>query len=109
LAQLSGFRRPPKARQAYQQFMREAYATEIAPVVTERWAALKTPGNNLQTKSVPTGAFRAQIAREVFATLEESVRLEYAVKAKEEAAEAKKEYEDALKHPPSRSPEARQQ
>ncbi|KAK6969474.1 hypothetical protein R3P38DRAFT_2814299 [Favolaschia claudopus] len=38
LAKLSGLTAPPKARQAYQQFMREDFTEKIAPVVAEEWA-----------------------------------------------------------------------
>ncbi|KAJ7881950.1 hypothetical protein B0H13DRAFT_2344883 [Mycena leptocephala] len=41
LAKLSGVTAPPKARQAYQQFMHESYAEKIAPVVAERWSRLR--------------------------------------------------------------------
>ncbi|KAJ7703324.1 hypothetical protein B0H17DRAFT_1194511 [Mycena rosella] len=36
LAKLSGITAPPKARQLYQQFMRESYTEKIAPVVAEK-------------------------------------------------------------------------
>ncbi|KAJ7836178.1 hypothetical protein B0H13DRAFT_2368972 [Mycena leptocephala] len=108
LSKLSGFKAPPKARQAYQQFMKEAYQSHIAPVVTERWTAQSSEGSNLQTSKDPNGPFRASVARELFAALSEDERQGYSERAKEEAAEARKIYDDALKNPPSRSPEARQ-
>ncbi|KAJ7895676.1 hypothetical protein B0H13DRAFT_2338752 [Mycena leptocephala] len=74
LAKLSGTTSPPKARQAYQQFMREVYTSDIAPVVAERWAEQQADGTNIQTKSDPNGAFRAAIARELFAALPQSER-----------------------------------
>ncbi|KAJ6584540.1 hypothetical protein B0H19DRAFT_1058947 [Mycena capillaripes] len=41
LAKLLGLSTPPKARQAYQQFMRESYTNAVAPVVAERWTAAR--------------------------------------------------------------------
>ncbi|KAJ7896577.1 hypothetical protein B0H13DRAFT_2338310 [Mycena leptocephala] len=49
VAKLSGVKCPPKARQAYQQFMREAYATDIEPEVKKKWAEESGEG----AKSVP--------------------------------------------------------
>ncbi|KAJ6480180.1 hypothetical protein C8R45DRAFT_1100768 [Mycena sanguinolenta] len=40
LAKLAGYSVPPKARQAFQQYMHESYESEIAPVVNLQWAAL---------------------------------------------------------------------
>lgn len=88
--------------------MHEAYAEEIAPVVADRWAQTVAEGSNVQTKKDPNGAFRAQIAREVFAQLLESKRAGYAARAKEEAQERWEQYHKALKDPPSKSPESRQ-
>ncbi|KAJ7917019.1 hypothetical protein B0H13DRAFT_1870706 [Mycena leptocephala] len=108
LAKLSGIKSPPKARQAYQQFMHEAFTEQIAPVVAERWAAEVSNGSSVQTKKDPDGPFRAKIAREVFAALSDADREMYATRAKEEAAEARKEYDKAMKDAPSRSPQAKQ-
>jgi hypothetical protein len=87
--------------------MREAYTEEIAPVVAERWATQQSSGSNLQTAKDPTGPFRAQVARELFAALPLSVQQGYASRAKEEAAEAKTAYEASMKAPPSKAPEDR--
>jgi hypothetical protein len=108
LAQLSGFKSPPKARQAYQQFMREAYTSHIAPEVALRWAAQTADGSNVQTSKDPNGPFRAQVARDMFTELSEEERAGYRDRAKREAEEARKIYDDGLKNPPSRSPEQKQ-
>ncbi|KAJ7862458.1 hypothetical protein B0H14DRAFT_2575347 [Mycena olivaceomarginata] len=70
MAKLSGLSAPPKARQAYQQFMHESYTEQIAPVVAERWEAdrERNGGASALTKE-PKAGFRAQVAREVFAEL----------------------------------------
>lgn len=108
LAKLSDLKAPPKARQAYQQFMREKYQDVIAPVVAERWAAGTGAGSNLQTKKDADGPFRAKIARELFAALPEEERVAYGDRAKLEAVEAWEKYDATLKNPPSKSPEDRQ-
>jgi hypothetical protein len=87
--------------------MREKYAEVIAPVVAERWAAEKASGSNVQTGKDPNGPFRAKIARELYAAMPSSEQASYLARAKEEAAEAKRVYEAAMKSPPSKSPEAR--
>ncbi|KAJ7025313.1 hypothetical protein C8F04DRAFT_1191583 [Mycena alexandri] len=108
LNQLSGLKTPPKARQAYQQFMHEVYETDVAPVVAQRWLTLSSEGSNMQTQKKPTAAFRAEVARTLFAALPEDERNGYAERAKEEALAARKKYDAALKAPPSKSPEDRQ-
>ncbi|KAJ7441804.1 hypothetical protein B0H11DRAFT_1932730 [Mycena galericulata] len=108
LAQLSGIRVPSKALQAYQQFMKEVYTSTIAPEVERLWAKHVSKGSNIQTKKEPTAPFRAEVARGLFAKLPESERLRYAKEAKEKAVAKRKEFEDALKNPPSKSPEDRQ-
>ncbi|KAJ7889307.1 hypothetical protein B0H14DRAFT_2561806 [Mycena olivaceomarginata] len=109
LAKLSGLTAPPKARQAYQQFMRESYAEKIAPVVAEEWQKLQEKDSQLSagTKE-PKAGFRAQVAREVFADLPSAEKKDIAARATGETAAAKLEYVNALKGPVSTSPEARQ-
>ncbi|KAF7335856.1 hypothetical protein MSAN_02332100 [Mycena sanguinolenta] len=109
LSKLSGLTAPPKARQAYQQFMRESYADKIAPVVAERWAAARQ-NNEPDTvgRKEPKAGFRALVAREVFAGLPDAEKTAIAQRAKEEAAQAKTAYEKALKDPPSNAPADRQ-
>ncbi|KAJ7325484.1 hypothetical protein DFH08DRAFT_1085166 [Mycena albidolilacea] len=109
LAKLSGLTAPPKARQAYQQFMRESYVEKIAPVVAEEWRKLQEKDSHLSTRTKkPKAGFHAQIAREVFADLPSAEKKDIAARATGEAAAAKLEYVDALKGPVSTSPEARQ-
>ncbi|KAJ7017740.1 hypothetical protein C8F04DRAFT_1278922 [Mycena alexandri] len=107
LAQLSNIRAPPKARQAYQQFFREQNTEKIAPVVAQRWAERCAAGSNLRDGKGPDAAFRAEIARELFAALPEEERAEYAKTAREEAAAARDKYFADLKAPPSKSAEDR--
>ncbi|KAJ7102960.1 hypothetical protein C8R43DRAFT_963850 [Mycena crocata] len=104
LAKLSGVTSPPKARQAYQQFMREEFQDKIAPVAEQRWIAETTAGG-LQTKKTPDGPFRARVAREMFAALPEEDQKAYGARAKEEAGAARKAYDSAIKMGPSKSPE----
>ncbi|KAJ6557483.1 hypothetical protein B0H19DRAFT_1261106 [Mycena capillaripes] len=110
LAKLSGVTTPPKARQAYQQFMRESYAEKIAPVVADRWASARNEdsgGASDRTKE-PKAGFRAQVARDVFAALPKSEQKALSERAKANAAQAKEDYAKALKDPPSKKPEDRQ-
>ncbi|KAK6975114.1 hypothetical protein R3P38DRAFT_3238013 [Favolaschia claudopus] len=109
MANLSGVVSPPKALQAYQQFMRESYETKIAPVVAEKWGEQKRDNSRLAERSKePKAGFRAEVAREVFATLPDEERKAIADRAKQEAAAAKAEYVETLKAPPSQAPQARQ-
>ncbi|KAJ7603089.1 hypothetical protein DFH06DRAFT_1152162 [Mycena polygramma] len=108
LAKLSGINNPPKARQAYQEFMHEAYEEKVAPVVAERWATSVSSGSNVQTSKGPDGPFRAKIAREVFGDLSAAERESYGARAKAAAAEARALYEKLMNDPPSTRPEDRQ-
>ncbi|KAK7019608.1 hypothetical protein R3P38DRAFT_3199258 [Favolaschia claudopus] len=87
LANLSGVTSPPKALQAYQQFMRESYEEKVAPVVAERW----------QQERAESSVVSAPEERKAIGD-----------RAKAEAAEAKASYVTMLKAPPSTSPENRQ-
>ncbi|KAK7012744.1 hypothetical protein R3P38DRAFT_3208578 [Favolaschia claudopus] len=114
LAKLSGLTAPPKARQAYQQYMREEYSSKIAPQVAEDWqkelasrAGSMSVGDDPKSRE-PKAGFRAAVARKMFAALPNAEQQAYAARAKAEAAEAKQAYVQALKDPPSQSPEARQ-
>ncbi|KAK6974473.1 hypothetical protein R3P38DRAFT_2811852 [Favolaschia claudopus] len=109
MANLSGVVSPPKALQAYQQFMRESYEEKIAPVVAEKWEEEKRENSRLAERSKePKAGFRADVARQVFANLPEDERKAIGDRAKQEAAVAKAEYVNLLKNPPSQSPQARQ-
>ncbi|KAJ7780823.1 hypothetical protein DFH07DRAFT_950048 [Mycena maculata] len=108
LAQLVGLKSPPKARQAYQQFMHEEYTTKVSAVVDKQWAAANGATGMLNTTAKPNGAFRAKVARDMFAELTVTERLAYATRAKEEGKAAREAYDKAMKAGPSKSPEARQ-
>ncbi|KAJ7080722.1 hypothetical protein C8R43DRAFT_1143069 [Mycena crocata] len=106
MAKLSNTHSPPKARQAYQQFMHEQWP-EIVPIIAERWQATVSAGSNLQTRKEADGPFRAQVARDVFAALSEEEKGSYGDRAKAEAAAAREAYQKAMTAAPSKSPEAR--
>ncbi|KAJ7715468.1 hypothetical protein B0H16DRAFT_1477362 [Mycena metata] len=111
LGKLSGINAPPKARQAFQQYMHESYDTEIAPAVQARWAATRDNLNGngaAATQKGPNAPFRALVARELFAELTQEEQDALKERAKEEAATAREEYEKKRKAPPSKSPEDRQ-
>ncbi|KAJ7105137.1 hypothetical protein C8R43DRAFT_1140927 [Mycena crocata] len=109
LAKLSNVVAPPKARQAYQQYMHESHAEKIEPVVMERWNTLRDedPGN-LDRPAKPKAGFRAQVARDVFAALPKAEQLAIATRAKAEAEKNKQAFVSALKDPPSTAPADRQ-
>ncbi|KAJ7079329.1 hypothetical protein C8R43DRAFT_1143284 [Mycena crocata] len=107
LAKLSGVSAPPKARQAYQQFMREDFAEKIEPVVEERWAESSSAGSSVPVDKEPNAPFRAKVARDLFAELSEEEQEGYRGRAKDEAASARAAYDRALKEPPSKTPQAR--
>ncbi|KAK7020076.1 hypothetical protein R3P38DRAFT_2536029 [Favolaschia claudopus] len=109
MANLSGVTSPPKALQAYQQFMRESYEEKVAPVVAQRWEQERIESSKVSERTKePKAGFRAEVAREVFAQLSDDERKAIGDRAKKEAAVAKAAYLDMLKSPPSQSPEARQ-
>ncbi|KAJ7707284.1 hypothetical protein B0H16DRAFT_1746505 [Mycena metata] len=106
LAKLSNFHAPPKARQAYQEYFHENN-DKIAPVVAQKWAETAGAGSNVQTSKNPDAAFRAKVARELFAELSEEQREAYGKQAKENATAARTKYDLELKTPPSKAPEDR--
>ncbi|KAJ7123802.1 hypothetical protein C8R43DRAFT_958954 [Mycena crocata] len=109
LAKLSGLSAPPKARQAFQQLMKESYEEKVAPVVAEKWALEQQKETAAAERSkVPKAGFRAQVARECFSKLPKSEQKEILGRAQTEAKEAKEAYTKALKDPPATTPEARQ-
>ncbi|KAJ7025018.1 hypothetical protein C8F04DRAFT_1191819 [Mycena alexandri] len=111
LGKLSGINVPPKARQAFQQYMHESYDTEIAPAVQARWAATRDNLNGdgaAATQKGPNAPFRALVACELFVELSQEEQDALKERAKEEAAAAREEYEKKRKAPPSNSPEDRQ-
>ncbi|KAF7311272.1 hypothetical protein MKEN_01028800 [Mycena kentingensis (nom. inval.)] len=104
---LSGYTPPQKARQAYQQFMAERYASDIAPIVDMRWSAAQAADVTLAGRR-PRAGFRAAVARELFNALSEAERKAYGQRAAAKAKSDKAEYDEALKRAPSSSPEDRQ-
>ncbi|KAF8122740.1 hypothetical protein K438DRAFT_1792965 [Mycena galopus ATCC 62051] len=107
LSKLSGLKTPPKARQAYQQFMHEKVA-EIAAIVDIRWKEKSINADGSANTGKPKAPFRSAVAREMFEELPSSKRDAYAKRATEEARAAKEAYTKALEAGPSKSPEARQ-
>ncbi|KAJ6568310.1 hypothetical protein DFH09DRAFT_1313762 [Mycena vulgaris] len=108
LAKLSGLVSPLKARQAYQQWMRESYDTQIASVVAERWEARAIEKDRAMNSKKPDAPFRSAVARKLFAALPDAGREAVRGRAAAEAAAAKAAYLKGLKEGPGKSPEARQ-
>jgi hypothetical protein len=109
LAKLASINSPPKARQAFQQYMHESYEKEIAPVVTARWQAscVEEDGTTL-CKVTPNAPFCAKVAQEMYNELGEDEQEGLRRCAREDAQEAKDAYMRAMKNPPSKAPEDRQ-
>ncbi|KAJ7115655.1 hypothetical protein C8R43DRAFT_961081 [Mycena crocata] len=109
LAKLSGLSAPPKARQAFQQWMRETPKEEFEPIVQERWEKEQADGGVVGSRTkTPKVGFRAGVGRSLFNALPASEQKDIGVRATKEATEAKEEYVKALKNPPSTKPEDRQ-
>ncbi|KAJ7682270.1 hypothetical protein DFH06DRAFT_1388772 [Mycena polygramma] len=110
LYNLAGINGPPKARQAFQQYMVESYEAEIAPVVDARWKStfLEDDGVTLKTKKNHNTAFRAKIAREMYDKLSKERQDGIKRRLKEAAQQAKDEYTRTMKSGPSKAPEGRQ-
>ncbi|KAF8216974.1 hypothetical protein K438DRAFT_1953855 [Mycena galopus ATCC 62051] len=105
LSQLSGVTTPPKARQAYQQFMHESYGNLIAPRVNTEWAAARERGDPETKKTkTPKAGFRSCVAQVLFNGLSSEEKAGLSQRAKDSAAEAKEKYLRALQDPPSNSP-----
>ncbi|KAK7027691.1 hypothetical protein R3P38DRAFT_3190755 [Favolaschia claudopus] len=106
LAKLSGVNAPPKARQAFQQFMRECYDTDIKPVVDARWNASCVAGDGvtLKTTKGPDAPFRAAVARELFKELSDEAQKSFGQRAKDEAKSEREEYTAKMKAPVSKAP-----
>ncbi|KAJ7301534.1 hypothetical protein DFH08DRAFT_978695, partial [Mycena albidolilacea] len=90
LAKLSGLSAPLKARQAFQQFMREKYDDSIAPVVAAQWEEERNKASAITERTKePKAGFRAQVARDLFAELPADEQKMFGDRAKKEAQEAK--------------------
>jgi hypothetical protein len=109
LAKLAGINSPPKAHQAFQQYMHESYETEIAPVVETQWksSCVEADGSTLR-KGSPNTPFCAKVARELFSQLAVDEHNALRHRAREDAQEAREAYGQAMKSGPSKSPEDRQ-
>ncbi|KAJ7615075.1 hypothetical protein DFH06DRAFT_1013683 [Mycena polygramma] len=108
LAKLAGITTPPKARQGFQQYMHESYATDIEPEVTARWKAQSINPDGSANAAHPDASFRSKIARELFKALPQEEQDALRGRATAEAQEAKLKYAKAMTDGPSKSPEARQ-
>ena len=110
LGQLSGIPPAPiRARQGWQQLMKERYPDVVAPAVAAAWEEKVKSG--LKPKDKNDAAFRAEVGRRAFNTLpkdEQKVLLANAQKDKEAAVAA---YKQALddNRVGSRRPEKRQE
>ncbi|KAJ7107315.1 hypothetical protein C8R43DRAFT_1140291 [Mycena crocata] len=111
LGKLAGINAPPKARQAFQQYMHESYDTEIAPAVEARFAMERSNldgQGGAATQRGPNAPFQARVARELFAELSDEEQTALKERASAEAQEAKAKYEKARNEPPSKAPADRQ-
>ncbi|KAJ7169364.1 hypothetical protein C8R43DRAFT_945303 [Mycena crocata] len=109
LAKLSGLTAPPKARQGFQQWMRETPKDEIEPVVQARWAEEQEKGAEVAERTKePKVGFRAAVARSIFNGLPQAEQKSIGARATQEASAAKAAYTTALKNTPSTKPEDRQ-
>ncbi|PBK63851.1 hypothetical protein ARMSODRAFT_1023752 [Armillaria solidipes] len=104
LAQLVGITKPPKARQAYQEWMVEDGKNSVAMKTKERWDEAVING----ATGGPRAGIRMGAARDLFAELTEAERAGWKDRAKETAEANKHEYQNALKAPPSKDPRERQ-
>ncbi|KAF7321067.1 hypothetical protein HMN09_00194100 [Mycena chlorophos] len=100
---LSGYNPPRKARQPFQQFMKEKYATDIAPIVQMRWSQKQQNDLSLIGR-LPKAGFRAEVAKDIFRTLPLAERDGYAQRARSIAEQEKAAYEQALRFAPSTAP-----
>ena len=107
MGKLSGLHAPPKARQGYQQFMKEHYQERIDPFVKKAWAE-HVRKEHIPADELPGPDFRAKITRDLFKKLPESERLQYSMTAKGEAFRARTEYENELNGTISLEPHAMQ-
>ncbi|KAK6992993.1 hypothetical protein R3P38DRAFT_3224405 [Favolaschia claudopus] len=109
LAKLVGITPAHKARQGYQQYMHESYATDIDPIVQARWKArpVTEDGTTLKTKGIDAN-FRAEVARELFRELPTEEQEAIRQRARDEAQRDKEEYVRQMRDLPSKKPEDRQ-
>lgn len=109
LAKLSGIPPAPiRARQGWQQLMKERYTDVIAPAVAAAWDEKVKKGLNPKDKN--DAAFRADVARAAFGKLPKDEQNELLANAKGDKDAAVTAYKKALAdiHTGSRTPEKRQ-
>lgn len=110
LSQLSGVSpAPARARQGWQQLMKENYPDVIAPAVAAAWAVRVEQG--LQKTDRNDAAFRADVARGAFNTLSKDRQKELLANAKRDKEEMVATYKQALEDHQAgcRAPEKRQE
>jgi hypothetical protein len=89
--------------------MHESYATDISPVVAERWKTRSINPDGSANASAPGAPFRCAIAWELFLALPDEEQSAIRERAVEEACQVKLNYEKGMKEGPSKSPEACQE
>lgn len=103
LAKLCGVTRPPKARQAFQEWQ-VANGDLVHDAVERSWA--KDSESGKVTGKLGAG-YRQTVARTMFLALPAGEREKWAKQAKANAEVAKAEYKAAMEAPPSDNPSAR--
>ncbi|KAJ7051253.1 hypothetical protein C8F01DRAFT_1263278 [Mycena amicta] len=103
---------PKRASAGHQLFMTEAFNSEIAPVVAERWAArLRPDSTKADREAKPPPHIGAQVALELYREMEKTDperHDDFKRRAGAMAEEEKTEYKEKLKEWPDKSPQARQ-
>ncbi|KAJ7059304.1 hypothetical protein C8F01DRAFT_1085129 [Mycena amicta] len=103
---------PKRATAGHQQFMREAFASEIGPVVAERWAARLGPDSTqAERNEKPPPHMGAKVALELYQDMEKTDPERHADLKKrgtEVAEQEKMDYKQKLQDWPDKSPDARQ-
>ncbi|CAK5267984.1 unnamed protein product [Mycena citricolor] len=106
LGRLAGLKKPPKARQGFQQLMHESYSKLIAPAVEQKRAAIASGTAETTATGLRVG-FRAEVAREVYNALPKDQQDVLKDRAHEQAQVAKDKYMEELKNGPPRDAESR--
>ncbi|KAJ7060050.1 hypothetical protein C8F01DRAFT_1254165 [Mycena amicta] len=103
LTELAGIAPVKKARQGFQQYMHESYATEIATVVNSRWESEPDKPATVSRAAPPW--YRAKIARELFNALPDGQQKELKARAKTAAVQGRESYAQRVRESSERSPE----
>ncbi|KAJ7064185.1 hypothetical protein C8F01DRAFT_1250439 [Mycena amicta] len=98
---------PKRASAGYQLYMTECFATEIAPVVAQRWAERPERAHK-PIDALPPPELGTKIALELFNKLDPERQEDLTTRAKTIAKQNKEEYEAQLKAWPPTTPEDRQ-